>query len=458
MLWERNKYLCVKVSAMHNEPNKLRQTLKCIYHNQDVKLKVFEEGGCKSQQLMLACGLIYPGPPGTYTLLPLAARSMDKLVKIIDSEMRKIGAEKINMPSLGSKKMWDASGRWQLIGEELLQLRDRHGSDFCLSPTHEEAVTSILASNRIVSYKLLPVKLYQITRKYRDEARPKHGLLRGREFEMKDLYTFDMDENLAKETYDSVCDAYEGILDMLGLKYLKVEGSAGTMGGSTSHEYHLPCSIGEDVLSLCKQCGRNFNQEIQEEDKEKCEKSDCNKVFINKNGIEVMHAFLLGNRYSKIFHANYIDRQRNVSPLCMGCFGLGVTRLLAAGIEVLSCENQIRWPRLLSPFSVCIIPQKEGYRSDETTSISEILYDELNKLPALYGEVILDDRIKLSIGRRIKHAQQLGFPYIIAVGKSALEDVPKFEVLDVYKNQTEFCTKEKLIDRLRNLETVTLYI
>ncbi|XP_031641527.1 tetratricopeptide repeat protein 4 isoform X2 [Oncorhynchus kisutch] len=210
---------------------------------------------CKSQRLMQQAGLIHPSNPGCYYYLPATVRSMEKLVRLIDQEMQRIGGQKLDMPSLCSAELWRRSERWDLMGKELFRLRDRHGAEYCLGPTHEEAVTELLASQGTLSYRQLPLMLYQMTRKFRDEPKPRFGLLRGREFYMKDMYTFD------------------------------VQADTGKIGGKLSHEFQLPADIGEDRLLVCGSCSFSANVETMEPGRTDCPQCQAG-TLVESKGIE----------------------------------------------------------------------------------------------------------------------------------------------------------------------------
>ncbi|KAK2835256.1 hypothetical protein Q5P01_015740 [Channa striata] len=230
------------------------------------------QGGmtCKSQRLMQQAGLIHPSNPGCYYYLPPTVRSMEKLVRVIDQEMQGVGGQKVDMPSLCSADLWKASERWDLMGNELFRLKDRHGIDYCLGPTHEEAVTTLVSHKETLSYRQLPLLLYQITRKFRDEPKPKFGLLRGREFYMKDMYSFDVSEEEAYKTYESVCHAYTRLFSRLGLRCVQVQADTGIIGGKLSHEFQLPADIGEDQLLVCGNCSFSANVETMSSDRTDC--------------------------------------------------------------------------------------------------------------------------------------------------------------------------------------------
>ncbi|XP_072295245.1 probable proline--tRNA ligase, mitochondrial [Eucyclogobius newberryi] len=411
------------------------------------------EQTCKSQRLMQQAGLIHPSNPGCYYYLPSTVRSMEKLVRVIDQEMQAVGGQKLDMPSLCSADLWRTSDRWELMGKELFRLKDRHGADFCLGPTHEEAVTTLVAHQSTVSHRQLPLLLYQITRKFRDEPKPKFGLLRGREFYMKDMYSFDVSEEAARRTYEAVCNAYAALFARLGLPCVRVQAEAGNIGGTLSHEFQLPAEIGEDKLLVCGSCAFSANVETLSTDQTDCPKCKTGKLAQSK-GIEVGHTFYLGKKYSNMFNAAFSNTQNKPAIAEMGCYGLGVTRILAAAIEVLSTDDEIRWPGLLAPYQVCVLPPKKGSKADGASSMAEDIAHGLGALPCLRGEVVLDDRTHMTIGKRLKDAKRLGYPYVVVVGQAALEEQPNFEVICQKNGETMFLSKEGLLDLLRTVETV----
>ncbi|XP_064791989.1 probable proline--tRNA ligase, mitochondrial [Oncorhynchus masou masou] len=409
---------------------------------------------CKSQRLMQQAGLIHPSNPGCYYYLPATVRSMEKLVRLIDQEMQRIGGQKLDMPSLCSAELWRRSERWDLMGKELFRLRDRHGAEYCLGPTHEEAVTELLASQGTLSYRQLPLMLYQMTRKFRDEPKPRFGLLRGREFYMKDMYTFDVNEEAAYHTYESVCQAYNRLFSRLGLRIVQVQADTGKIGGKLSHEFQLPADIGEDRLLVCGSCSFSANVETMEPGWTDCPQCQAG-TLVESKGIEVGHTFYLGTKYSHIFNATFNNTQNKPAVTEMGCFGLGVTRILAAAIEVMSTEEAIRWPGLLAPYQVCVLPPKRGSKVDEVAGLAEEVALSLGEaLPSLRGEVVLDDRTQMTIGKRLKDASQLGYPYVVALGQKATEEIPRFEVICQQTGETMFLSRDGLVDLLKRVETV----
>ncbi|XP_029474027.1 probable proline--tRNA ligase, mitochondrial [Rhinatrema bivittatum] len=408
---------------------------------------------CKSQQLMLQAGLIHPTSPGCYSYLPYTVRAMEKLIALIDKEMQAIGGQKLNMPGLCSAELWRASERWDLMGKELFRLTDRHNKEYCLGPTHEETITDLIASNGTLSYKQLPLLLYQITRKFRDEIKPRFGLLRSREFYMKDMYTFDVSEEAARHTYRIVCDAYCHLLSKLGLQFVKVQADTGSIGGKMSHEFQLPAGVGEDRLLVCPSCKFSANVEMVKPDQKEC--PACQGELTETKGIEVGHTFYLGTKYSCIFNAAYSDAQNKPVTAEMGCYGLGVTRILAASIEVLSTEDSIRWPGLIAPYQVCLIPPKKGSKEESAIVLTDALYDDLAEaVPQVEGDMLLDDRTHLTIGKRLKDANKLGYPYVIIAGKRALDTPSEFEVWCQNTGEVVFMSKEGVIELLSNVQAV----
>lgn len=405
---------------------------------------------CKSQKLMLECGVIASSSPGIIHLLPTALRALNKLCTLIDHEMRKVNAEKIEMPTLSSGALWKQTGRWDIMGAELFRLKDRHSADYCLAPTHEEAVTQLVASQGSLSYKRLPVRLYQITRKFRDEGRPRFGLLRGKEFYMKDLYTFDASKEDATATYNVICSAYERILTKLAVPYVKVVGTTGKMGGQYSHEFHLPAEIGEDKLLLCSECSYGVNTETLIDSPDNLNCSECGSAMVPTKGIEVGHTFLLGTKYSSKLGALFKNKDGKSEPMQMGCYGLGLSRLLAAVVEVLSTRTEIRWPPLMAPYSICIIPPKAGSHEEEAAKMASHLFCTLSQESSYQGDVLLDDRGHMTIGKRLQEAKRLGIPFIIITGKKVLEATPQIEIHRLASDSVDFVTHKELFDLLDN--------
>ncbi|XP_012941867.1 probable proline--tRNA ligase, mitochondrial [Aplysia californica] len=413
---------------------------------------------CKSHKLMLYNDIIAPSHSGGFHLLPLGLRALEKLTRLVDQEMEAIGGQKVALTTLAPEALWHQSGRWVSAGAELFTLKDRHKHQYCLGPTHEELVTKLMANMTHISYKHLPIRLYQITRKFRDEMAPKYGLLRGREFEMKDMYTFDTCEKTALETYNTVCGAYERIFDRIGVEYVKVSGATGIIGGDLSHEFHYLTDVGQDSLLTCHRCGVEMNKELAEEDGSLpgvCQLPGSECQLLERRGIEVGHTFYLGTKYSSVFNACY--RAQDGSSMVeyeMGCYGLGMTRILQASLESLSTDASLRWPRLLAPYQLCIIPKKDRTHGEEYLRLAESLSDQLTSHPHLRSEVIIDDRMSLTIGRRQVDADRLGCPYTLVLAGKALESSPQYEVIDNYTGETSFLSWEQLSDFVDKIVTV----
>ncbi|EZA58173.1 hypothetical protein DMN91_011709 [Ooceraea biroi] len=377
----------------------------------------------KGYELLVNYGIIKPASTGMYALLPLGMRVLNKLINIVDKEMANLGAEKILLPALTSATLWRKTNRYDTSKTELFTVTDRHDREYLLSPTYEEAICGLMSSVGPVSSKLLPLRLYQISSKWRDEMKPRLDLLRSREFIMKDLYTFDACLDGAQHTYDLVCESYDNIFKQIGMNYAKVVGDVGTIGGLKSHEYHYVSDIGEDVILRCPACDFSINQIISKTTS--C--PECKGELRQYNSAEVGHMFLLSTKYSQPLKAVFA-KQHEVKPMVMGCFGLGLSRILTLVVDMLSANDEIRWPVKLAPYTACIISPKIGSKEEGGSVYVEQLFKSLEKCGI---DAILDDRTKLTIGKRMKLARVIGYPYVIVIGKTAMQSVPLFEVHDL---------------------------
>ncbi|KAK7873022.1 hypothetical protein R5R35_000320 [Gryllus longicercus] len=422
--------------------SKLFQPQNIVPKNSEVKCNDITS---KSQKLMMDMGIIRAANNGFFYMLPLGERALRKLVDVVNEEMHRIDAQKLVLPSLISSTLWKMSGRFDdaAVADELFTLKDRHNKKFVLSPTHEEAVTDLLGSISQLSYRQLPLRLYQITNKFRDEMKPRFGLMRAKEFLMKDLYTFDTSLENAKETYEAVTASYKTIFNRIGVKYVRVAGLTGTMGGSLSHEFHFPSDVGEDNIFVCKICGHGNNAEVFPHTAQSTGKGDVNKCgscgnssLSHVQGIEVGHTFLLGTRYTKPLKAQFMQRDGKPDFLQMGCYGIGMTRILAAVVECLSTTSEIRWPLILAPFKVCVIPPKAGSKENEVASgLISSLFHLLDKDPVLADDIIVDDRLELTIGRRLRDTAQVGYPLAVVLGRQTMDQEPLLEVHNFSSNQ-----------------------
>jgi prolyl-tRNA synthetase len=519
-----------------------------------------------SHKLMLRAGLIRKLASGIYSFLPLGLRVLKKVEQVVREEMDRAGAQELLMSALLPAESYRESGRWEVFGPEMFRLKDRNDRDFCLGPTHEEIFTETV-KHSVRSYRGLPLTLYQIQTKYRDEIRPRFGVMRSREFIMKDAYSFDRDDAGLDISYKQMEEAYRRIFDRLGLIYKVVEADTGAMGGSGSQEFMVISDIGEDAIAYCKTCGYGANEEkascpplkdpvVEEElpaekvltpnihtiselteflgceptrvaktliykaddmlvaamvrgDRELnevklknilgCtelemadEKSVCTVTnaevgfagpiglkikiiadyeiaqgknlivganetgyhIINVNmerdfeaevhdirsiaegdtcpccgneitlarGIEVGHIFKLGTKYSEILKCNYVDENGNEKPMVMGCYGIGINRLMASVIEQSNDENGIIWPMEIAPYQVIIVPVNI---LDETVmNIAKNMYDRLQKLNV---EVLLDDRNERA-GVKFNDADLIGIPIRINIGRKAAEGLVEYKL------------------------------
>ena len=519
-----------------------------------------------SQQLMLRAGFMRKTANGLYSFLPLGWRSIKKIEAIVREEMDRASAQEIMMPILQPAEIWKESGRWNAYGAEMMRINDRHDNEFCLGPTHEEMITT-LVKNEINSYRQLPVNLYQIQSKFRDERRPRYGLMRSREFIMKDAYSFDVDEAGLDESYKSMYDAYTRIFTRCGLTFRPVEADSGAIGGSGTHEFMAIAEAGEADIVYCTKCDYAANIEIgkpgiMKQDEEALQelsvvgtpnastiedvaemlnlplhktikavvfsidgkvvlaivrgdhevnevavqhavlgsvepematpeelekvgltagfispvglkqteefaivvdesvmetynvcgganKKDAHYININPKrdfnvediivapirlitdddvcptcggalehakGIEVGQVFKLGTKYSEALQATFLDQNGRPNPMIMGCYGIGVSRTLAAAIEQYHDENGIIWPRSIAPFEAVIVPINA--KDEALMSTSQTIYSALQDAGV---DVLLDDR-KDRAGVKFKDSDLIGYPLRITVSKNTLEN------------------------------------
>ena len=313
------------------------------------------------------------------------------------------------------------TGRYDQYGSELLRFKDRHDREFCYGPTHEEVITDI-ARRELQSYKQLPVNLYQIQTKFRDEIRPRFGVMRGREFIMKDSYSFHSNQESLDETYQVMYDTYHNILNRMGLDFRPVQADTGSIGGSKSHEFQILAQTGEDVLAVSTESQFAANIELLEKDgmtgvKDGDPSPDGKGTLKLIRGIEVGHIFQLGTKYSHAMGATVLNPEGKKTDLIMGCYGLGVTRIVAAAVEQNHDDNGIIWPEALAPFDVCIVPIN-FHKSPRTQEAAENL---LNELETAGFDVLLDDR-KVSTGFKFRDMDLIGIPNQLILGERGLDE------------------------------------
>jgi prolyl-tRNA synthetase len=374
-----------------------------------------------SHQLLLRGGYIRQNAAGIYSYLPLAYRVIQKISTIIRDELDSIGCSELLMPAMQPKDIWVESGRWDVYGKELVRLQDRHDREFCLGPTHEEVITT-LVREYVSSYKKLPLALYQIQTKFRDEFRPRFGLMRGREFIMKDLYTFHATDEDLDMWYEKVRIAYRNTLDRLQLHYRAVHADSGQIGGSSSEEFMVLCDIGEDTIAYSDTGTFATNVELANLKEGDPSPDGIGQIKLAK-GIEAGHVFKLGTKYSEPMNATFIDKDQTKKPIIMGCYGMGISRLLMAIIEQNNRGTKVLWPKSTAPFMVHIIPvEKEGSDS------YNIAYDLYQSLLRDKIEVLFDNRDERA-GVKFGDADLIGSPYRIIVGKKAAHGIVEVKEL-----------------------------
>ena len=375
-----------------------------------------------SHQLMLRSGMIRRVTSGIYTWLPIGLKVLRKVENIVRDEMDASGAQEVLMPMVQPKELWEETQRWEKMGPELLRIQDRHERDFCLGPTHEEVITDLIRNN-VKSYKELPLNLYQIQTKFRDEVRPRYGVMRGREFLMKDSYSFNLDEDSLSESYVLMKETYKKILGRLGLQFKIVKADSGAIGGDASEEFHVLAENGEDTIAISDSSDFAINTELLLEEGEDIESlqgkpsPDGEGIIEIKKGIEVGHIFQLGKVYTDAMKANVLDNEGKAQNLYMGCYGIGVSRLVAAAIEQNNDDKGIIWPEAMTPFEVNIIAI--GFDKDE--KIAKASTDLYSKLSSMGYEVMLDDR-KDGYGTKMKDAELIGIPINVIIGKQYLQN------------------------------------
>ena len=377
-----------------------------------------EDSQVVSNSLMLKSGMIRKTASGIYTWLPLGLRVLNKVENIVREEMNNAGAHEVLMPMVQPKDLWDQSKRWNKFGPELLRFRDRHDRDFCLGPTHEEVITDLIKNN-VRSYKELPLNIYQIQTKFRDEIRPRYGVMRSREFLMKDSYSFHLSEEGLEETYQKMRKAYSNIFERIGLNFKIVKADSGAIGGDKSEEFHVLAENGEDTLAVSNSSDYAVNAELLLDDDQDSkslvgQKSpDGNGLLEITKGIEVGHIFQLGKLYSENMNATVLDDSGSAKNMHMGCYGIGISRIVAAAIEQNFDEKGIIWPKSISPFDLSIITI--GADKDKNIEASSRkLYQDLSQKGF---EAILDDRND-GFGKKIKDSELIGVPISIVLGKN----------------------------------------
>ena len=410
----------------------------------------------KSHQLMLRSGMIKQSSAGIYSWLPLGLKIMKKIEQIVREEQNKIGAQEMLMPTIQSADIWKESGRYNDYGEEMLRIKDRQGREMLYGPTNEELITDIFRKS-IKSYKSLPQMLYHIQWKFRDEIRPRFGVMRCREFYMKDAYSFDLDDKSAKNSYNKMFFSYLKTFKRLGLKAIPMAADTGPIGGDLSHEFIILAETGESKIYADKNIfdvsleSYNFAEDSLEKMRndftsiyavtdEKFNKEEFDKKVSKANqvitkGIEVGHIFYFGDKYSKPLNCFIDSQDGKKNAVKMGSYGIGVSRLVGAVIEANYINDIMKWPKSISPFQVVIIPSLSK-NNDNNLKKSLKIYDELKKQNI---DVLLDD-VDENMSQKFKKHELLGIPYQIIVGSKSSDN--KFEFKEVNSDSSLLNLKE----------------
>ncbi|MEE8295544.1 MAG: proline--tRNA ligase [Sphingomonadales bacterium] len=393
------------------------------------------EAQIASHRLMLRAGMVRQASAGIYNWLPLGLRVLKKIENIVRDEQEKSGAQEILMPTIQSADLWKESGRYDDYGKEMLRIRDRQDREFLYGPTNEEQITDITRAF-LKSYKDLPKNLFQIQWKFRDETRPRFGVMRGREFLMKDNYSFDLNIKAGRYSYNKMFLAYLRTFARLGLQAIPMAAESGPIGGDLSHEFIVLAPTGESEVYFDKEfddikileskytyseadvadCVKTYTSKFAATD-EKYDPKTCpleEKDLKTGRGIEVGHIFFFGDKYSKPMGATIQDADGKPVPLQMGSYGIGVSRLVGAIIEASHDENGIIWPEVVAPFKVgliCLRVDDEGCKA-----ASEKLYGDLQKAGI---EVLYDDRNERP-GAKFSTMDLIGLPYQVTIGPRGL--------------------------------------
>ena len=396
-----------------------------------------------SHQLMLRAGLIKKLASGLFSWMPIGLRVLRKIEHIVREEMDRSGAYEVSMPAIQPADLWKETGRWEDYGNLLLKMEDRHGRLFCFGPTHEEVITDILR-NELKTYRQMPVNFYQIQTKFRDEIRPRFGVMRAREFLMKDSYSFHLDQSSLDDEYKNMGSTYDTIFTRLGLNFRKVRAGSGEIGGSLSHEYHVLADSGEDEIGYCDDEDFAANVEMI---KEKTAPNGGKLSFAR--GIEVGHIFQLGDKYSKSMNCTVLtDKGNSIYPL-MGCYGIGISRIMASSIEQNHDASGIIWPKPLAPFEIIIIALNKNTECI-TLAKSREIYHQL--IESGY-EVLLDDRNERA-GVKFADADLLGIPTRLVISERGLKNQTIELGARDGKDKTDVPSKQ-LIDYLEKLNSLT---
>jgi len=377
-----------------------------LYLKSFIKTKKETPRGANStnQALLERGSFIYQVGSGIFAYLPLGWLVYQKVLQIMREELEKIDCEEMSLPVLHPSELWKTSGRFSEIGEELFKVDTNKEAEFVLAMTHEEVITP-LAKAKIQSFTDLPFILNQFSRKIRNEPRPRGGLIRLRDFNMQDAYSFHASEEQLDKTFDDFARTYKKIFERVGLKAVMVEASSGMMGGKDSREFMVVSAAGEDRIFVCE-CGKAYNAEVAPEN----HKCTCGKDLKEEKGIELAHIFKLRDRYSTKFNLNFTDSKGKSCLVLMGCYGIGLDRLIGAVVEGSHDEVGIIWPKSIAPAQVYLI-DLEGSKGQE-------VYENLEK----EGIKVIFDNRKVSAGIKFSDADLLGIPYRLVLSEKTLKE------------------------------------
>ena len=404
------------------------------------------EAKIKSHQLMLRTGMIKQSSAGIYSWLPLGFKVMKKIEQIVREEQNAIGAQEMLMPTIQSSEIWKESGRYEDYGEEMLRIKDRQGREMLYGPTNEELITDVFRAS-VKSYKSLPQLLYHIQWKFRDEIRPRFGVMRCKEFYMKDAYSFDLSDEEAKKSYNKMFFSYLKTFNRLGLKAIPMAADTGPIGGDLSHEFIILADTGESEIyadkkifeiDLNKYTGTEESLKMMREDynniysvtDDKFDEKEFNKKVKKENqlktkGIEVGHIFYFSDKYSKPMNCLIDDKNGKKTSVKMGSYGIGVSRLVGAAIEANYINDVMKWPKSISPFDVVIIPSISK-NNKKNLEKAEKIYKALKKQNI---DVLLDD-VDENMSNKFKKHDLIGIPYQIIIGSKSEEDKFEFKELN----------------------------
>ena len=421
------------------------------------------EAKIKSHQLMLRTGMIKQSSAGIYSWLPLGYKVMKKIEQIVREEQNSIGAQEMLMPTIQSSEIWKESGRYDDYGEEMLRIKDRQGREMLYGPTNEELITDVFRSS-VKSYKSLPQLLYHIQWKFRDEIRPRFGVMRCKEFYMKDAYSFDLTDEEAKKSYNKMFYSYLKTFSRLELKAIPMAADTGPIGGDLSHEFVILAETGESQIYADKKIFEiDLNQYKFDETSLKKMREDYSNIYavtdekykkdefntsVKKEsqmitkGIEVGHIFYFGDKYSQPMNCLIDDKDGKKTSVKMGSYGIGVSRLVGAIIEAKYNDNVMKWPKSISPFDVVIIPSISKNNKENLVK-AEKIYFELKKQNI---DVLLDD-VDENMSNKFKKHDLIGIPYQIIIGSKSEGNNFEFKELN---SKTEILSLDKIKSKLIN--------